>query len=286
MLKPGKQEYINKEAHAQLTVHIGQLATDNLLAGKVVLITGATKGIGYAIAEACVNQAAKVIITGRKQEELDAACAKLGPSCATMILDVCQTDRFGNFLQEATKLFGNIDCLVNNAGISLHEGDFMNVTEQTWDAQIATNLKAPYFLTQAWVRYYREKGMKQGRIIMMASDTSGMGSSIPYGITKAGVSSFTRGLAKHIVREGIRVNAIAPGTTKTAMTDCWTEGKIVRTTTEGWRTLFPEEIAQTCVFLLSDLSTCISGQVIGCTEANICFDNTVDNISLEKETNP
>lgn len=118
---------------------------------------------------------------------------------------------------------------------------------------------------------------------MMASDTSGIGSTIPYGITKAAISSFTRGLAKHVIRKGIRINAIAPGTTKTEMTDDFVRGQIVRTNTEGWRVLFPEEIAGVCIFLLSNMSVCISGQVIGCTEAYICFDNTM---VTELEMNP
>jgi len=286
MLEYGTQQYYNDDSTITLNVNIGQLGPGSLLKNKVVLITGAAKGIGLAIAEACVAQGAKVILTGRSQEKLDAACRSLGVCAAAMTLNVCDVAVFDQFLEEATQLFGNIDCLINNAGISLHEGDFMKVTEESWDAQIETNLKAPYFLTQAWLRYYRARGMKSGRIIMMASDTSGMGSSIPYGISKVGISSLTRGLAKHVVREGVRINAVAPGTTKTAMTDCWTGGKIVRTTTEGWRTLFPEEIAQTCVFLLSDLSACICGQVIGCTEANICFDNMAINFSVEQETNP
>ncbi len=158
----------------------------------------------------------------------------------------------------------------------------MNVTEESWDVQMEINLKAPYFLTQEWIRYYRRKNMKSGRIVMMASDTSGMGSTIPYGLSKAGISSFTYGLAKRLIIDGVRVNAIAPGTTLTPMTDDFTHGEVCRATTQGKRALFPEEIAELCVFLLSDLSTCVSGNVFGCSEANICFNN----VEREQETNP
>ena len=281
------QRFSNDKLGIALTVNIGQLSPGRLLQDRVVFITGGTTGIGYQIAQKCVAQGARVIVTGRNQGAIDRARYSLGESCEGILFDVRDFKRYGTLFEEATKYFGNINCLVNNAGISLHEGSFMNVTEHTWDAQLDTNLKAPYFLTQAWLRYYREKQMKLGRILMMASDTSGMGSTIPYGITKAGIASFTRGLAKHIVLEGIRVNAIAPGTTRTAMTEDFTKGEIVRDSTEGKRVLFPEEIAETAVFLLSDLSTCISGQVIGCTESNVCFDNSEwSNLSLEQETNP
>ena len=117
---------------------------------------------------------------------------------------------------------------------------------------------------------------------MMASDTSGMGSSIPYGLAKAGVASLTHGLAKKLITEGIRINAMAPGTTLTPMTDDFTHGEVCRESTQGKRALFPEEIAELCVFLLSDQSACVSGNVFGCSEANICFDN----VQRELETNP
>lgn len=281
------QNYQNQDLGISLQVKIGQLAPGELLKDKVVFITGATKGIGYHIAKKCVEQNARVIITGRNPAELTQVQKQLGERCKALQFDVLDFERYSSVFQVCEDFFGPINCLVNNAGISLHEGDYMRVTEQSWDAQMDTNLKAPYLLTQAWLRYYRQSSMRSGRIVMMASDTSGMGSTLPYGITKAGIASLTRGLAKHVILEGIRVNAIAPGTTKTAMTDDFTHGEIVRGTTEGKRVLFPEEIGETAVFLLSDLSTCMSGQVFGCTEANICFDNSQwNNLSLEMETNP
>lgn len=276
------QHYNNSDLRINLTVNIGQLAPGYLLQNKIVLVTGATGGIGYEIAKKCVEQGAKVVITGRKEDRLKICSDSIGGNCAYVCADMTQIETFKSVLKKATQFFGTIDCLVNNAGISLHEGDFMNVTEETWDAQLNTNLKGPYFLIQEWLRYYRNNHMKSGRIVMMASDTSGMGSSIPYGLAKAGIASLTHGLAKKLITEGIRINAVAPGTTLTPMTDDFVHGEICRSTTEGKRVLFPEEIAETVVFLLSDLSTCISGNIFGCSESNICFDN----VNREQETNP
>ena len=265
-----------------VNVNIGRLQPGKLLQDRVILITGATGGIGLKMTEACIAQGAKVIAAGTRQDALDQLERRFEGCCRAVRLDMRDIAAFREMLEKAESFFGPVSCLVNNAGISLHEGDMMNVTEETWDAQMDVNLKGPYFLTQAWLEYYRARRMKWGRILMMASDTSGMGSSIPYGLAKAGIASLTRGLAKKLVTEGIRINALAPGTTLTPMTDDFTHGEVCRPTTQGQRALFPEEIAELAVFLLSDLSTCVSGNVFGCSEANICFDNAYN----ESETNP
>ena len=265
-----------------LSVNIGQLAPGSILQNRIILITGGTSGIGLELAKKCVMQGAKVIISGTNTEKLAETQNDIGENCKTIVFNMLDISSFDRILGEATKFFGQINCLVNNAGISLHEGDFMNVTEENWNDQFDVNLKGPYFLTQAWLRYYRANKMKSGRILMMASDTSGMGSSIPYGLSKAGIASLTRGLAKKLAVEGIRINALAPGTTLTPMTNDFTHGEVCRDTTIGKRALFPQEIAEIGIFLLSDLSTAISGNIFGCSEANICFDNPY----FEAETNP
>lgn len=276
------EQYRSKDNQIILNVNIGMLSSGNLLANHTVLVTGATSGIGSCIAKQCACEGANVILVGRTKEKLDMLCEDIGNSAVQICADLRDISQFDDMLQTADNFFGPIDCLVNNAGISLHEGDFMNVTEETWNLQFETNLKSPYFLTQSWLRYYRKRKMTSGRIVMMASDTSGMGSTIPYGLSKAGIASLTHGLAKKLITEGIRVNAMAPGTTLTPMTDDFTHGEVCRATTLGKRVLFPEEIGQLCVFLLSDLSACVSGNIFGCSEANICFNN----VDREQETNP
>lgn len=276
------KQYRSQNNQIILNVNIGILSGGNILKGHNILITGATGGIGSCIATQCVEQGANVIIVGRNRNKLNSLCEKLGEKSSQICADIQDISKFDALIQTAHGFYGNVDCIVNNAGISLHEGDFMNVTEKTWDAQINTNLKVPYFLTQSWLRYYREKQITNGRIVMMASDTSGMGSTIPYGLSKAGIASLTHGLAKKLIIEGIRVNAMAPGTTLTPMTEDLTHGDVCRKTTQGKRVLFPDEIGQLCVFLLSDLSACVSGNIFGCSESNICFNN----IDREQETNP
>lgn len=274
--------FTNAGMGIQVNVNLASLQPGRLLEDRVILITGGNSGIGFEIAKKCAEQGAKVIVTGTNAETLAGAERAIGENCRSMYLNMRDPAAFAGALETMDSFFGPVNCLVNNAGVSLHEGDMMNVTEETWDAQMDINLKGPYFLTQAWIRYYRAKQLKWGRILMMASDASGMGSSIPYGLTKAGIASLTRGLAKKLVVEGVRINALAPGTTLTPMTEDFTFGEVCRQTTEGKRALFPGEIADLAVFLLSDLSTCVSGNVFGCSEANICFDNAYQ----EAETNP
>lgn len=278
----GNMFFSNQEAGIELNVNLGQLQPGSLLQDRVILITGATSGIGCEMARKCVRQGARVIATGTREDRLAELEKELGDRCRGLALDMRSVASFDDALNTAASYFGPVNCLVNNAGVSLHEGDIMNVTEATWDAQLDINLKGPYFLTQAWIRHYRKNKLRNGRVLMMASDTSGMGSSIPYGLSKAGIASLTRGLAKKLITEGVRINALAPGTTLTPMTDDFTHGEVCRATTQGKRALFPEEIAELAVFLLSDLSTCVSGNVFGCSEANICFDNAYN----ESETNP
>lgn len=272
----------SKEKGILLNISIGELTPGSLLKDKVIFLTGATGGMGEAIARKCVLQGAKVILVGRDYEKLFKLENMLGENTRSLCFDLKNISLYEDELKKADTFFGDINCIVNNAGISLHEGDFMEVTEEKWDIQLDINLKVPYFLTQSWIKYYREKAIKSGKVIMMASDTSGMGSSIPYGLSKVAIASLTHGLAKQLITEGIRINALAPGTTITPMTDDFTNGEICRSTTQGKRVLFPEEIAEVCVFLLSDMSTCVSGNIFGCSEANICFDN----VNREQETNP
>lgn len=281
------RSYINDTNGINLHVNIGYLAKGEILSGHTVLVTGGNKGIGLETARACLAQGANVIITARRQEALDAALADLKADVSEsapvsgVLLDITDLDSFTKVLAQAEAIYGPIDCLVNNAGISLREGDFLNVTPDSWDRQFNTNLKGPFFLTQEWMRLYEKHGLRSGRIIFIGSDTSGMGNSTPYGLTKNCLASLTVGLAKKCITQGIRINTICPGTTMTDMAT-YTNGEFCRETTQGKRVLYAREIAETALFLLSDQSSCISGMIIGATESNICFNN----VERELETNP
>ena len=216
---------------------------------------------------------AKLLLHGRNESDLNDAEKKLGKNCLAKKLDNSDINSFESFFNEISTEYETINCLVNNAGVSYHENSFLEVTEKNWDEQIAINLKGTYFMTQSYIKYFNQNKIKNAKIINMVSETAGQPTYRPYGITKSALLSFTRWLAKEYITKGIRVNAIAPGVTNTNMTNLYTKGKIEHSTAIGKRNFDPNEIAEICCFLLSDASNSISGQIIACNEANVCFDN-------------
>lgn len=257
----------------QIDVINAKFDNNTYLKDKVVLITGGSKGIGYSIAKRVIESGGIAIITGRKKEELDKAKENLGKNLHPFVLDNLDVDKFDNFLEKINNEIGNVNCLVNNAGVSFHEKSFEEVTSDGFDKQFMINCKGTYFMTQAYIKYLHSHKIKNVKIINMTSETAGQPSYRPYGMTKVAIVSFTKWLAQNYITEGIRVNAIAPGVTESDMTHYYTKGSNINEGAVGKRTIQPDEIAEVCCFLLSDASNCISGQVITCNEANVCIDN-------------
>ena len=253
-----------------VTVNIAQINYGGILEGKKILITGGSQGLGLAIAEKCLKEKALVSITGRNIEKLEAVKAQLGSPETLFIFqhDVRQFETDDDMIYQARKAMGGIDCLVNNAGISIHNIDYKTCTLEQWDAQMDTNLKGVYFLTQSYMKYYDQVGKKNGKIINMVSERGLYGDDVPYGLAKRALISYTEGLARKLIQKGIRVNAIAPGVVATEMTGHDPNGNLFRRYALGRRVLLAEEIAETAVFLMSDAANCISGQVIACNEGN------------------
>ena len=169
-------------------------ATERLL-GKHILITGGGRGLGYYIAKKCVLEGADILIVGRNEETLQHVAKEL--KCKYIVFDLSNVNRISSMLDEAIKLLGGkIDCLVNNAGISLHERNMMEVTLETFDKQLNTNLKAPYFLSQCFIKHCLNVGNKASSIIFVSSERGLYCDEIPYGLIKASINSLTRGIAR------------------------------------------------------------------------------------------
>ena len=253
-----------------INVNISQIQYGGILTNKKVLITGGSRGLGFEIAKKCLAEQAKVTITGRNIETLKEAKEKLGNSENLFLVehDIRKTETDDDAVYQARKAMGGIDILVNNAGISVHNIDYSTCTEEMWDDQMDTNLKGTYFMTQAFLKYYNEVGKQSGKIINMVSERGLYGDDVPYGMGKRALISYTEGLAKKLIQKGIRVNAIAPGVTATEMTGYDPNGNLFRPYTLGRRVFLAEEIAEVAIFLMSDASNCISGQVIACNEGN------------------
>lgn len=249
------------------SVQIYESAPGTRLAGKNILITGGSRGLGYYIARRCIRDGAKVLITGRNSESTQKAAEELGVNCHWLTFDVTNIQHFPILLQDAEKLLGGkIDCLVSNAGISLHEKGFREVTPENWDLQMDTNLKGNYFLIQAYIAYLESQKNPQGNIVVITSERAKRPDDIPYGLTKAASNSFIQGIARRVIEQGIRINGIAPGVTATDMTGFDRDGDLFASWQAGKRIFLPEEVAEVIAFLLSDLSACISGEIITCDQ--------------------
>lgn len=251
----------------KITAEVKVNTTGKSLQGKNVLITGGAHGIGYSIAKKCIDEGAVVLICGRNIERLQQAQRTLGGEklCKIMSFDISDVEKAEDFLNDCYRLMDNrIDCLVNNAGVSLHEKDFRHVTVEGFDRQFNTNYRGTYFLS----KYYLEQQIKRNNIqrtnvLFISSERGSFHTDIPYGLTKAVVNSLVGGLNNRLAAEGLRVNALAPGVTVSEMTGRSSDDLFYNGSPCG-RVFLPEEMAEVAVFLLSDFSKCISGEVVHC----------------------
>lgn len=248
-------------SHKTVQAQISYLEPAGRLAGKKIIITGGGRGLGAAMAAKFQSEGASVLIAGRNENILRETAEKIG--CKFLCLDVQVVQNFDRFISEADGLLGGVDCLVNNAGISLHEATFFDVTPDSFDAQIATNLKGSFFLAQSFTKYLLKENRK-GNVLFVSSETGETVDIRPYGFTKAAINSMVQGLAYLFVSQGIRVNAVAPGITASDMTGYKVDGNLYLSENATERVYLPEEVAETACFLLSDASGCISGQVVVC----------------------
>ncbi len=236
----------------------------NKLKGKKIVVTGGGRGLGASMAEKFVKEGAYVLIAGRNESVLKTTADKIG--CQYLTLDVSDVYTFDNFINKAEEMLGGITSLVNNAGISLHEKTFFDVTPDTFDAQVNTNMKGAFFLTQKVIKFWKEKNIK-GEVLFISSETGDMMDFRPYGFTKVAINSMVQGLAYLFAKDQIRINAVAPGVTVSDMTGQRTDGNLYNKKNMLGRVYLPEEVAETACFLLSDASGCISGQIITCNNA-------------------
>lgn len=268
-IKRAYQFITNKKPILKKVIDVGIIQYGDSLADRKILITGGSKGLGYCIAKKCLDEGAKVAITGRSKESLEEAAKKLGETGVSIIpFDIQNIDDIDILIENAKEMMGGLDSVVSNAGVSLHENSWDAVTHDQWDLQMNTNLKGSYFLAQSFFQYAERQNLCDGNFILMASERGLYGDDLPYGLGKAAMINLTMGLAQKTKSTGIRVNAVAPGVTATEMTGHSPDGNLFRKYAVGKRILISEEIAETTAFLLSTKSKCISGAVIPCNEAN------------------
>ncbi len=238
------------------------------LAGKVVLITGAARGLGFEYARS-LGQAGARVVAGDLTDCTDAVAAA-GNGGLSVRLDVTNIASCGSMVERAMERFGRIDALVNNAALygSLRGGRFNLIAEEDWDAAMAVNVKGIWNCCKAVVPAMRQSG--GGSIVNIASlaATYGMAFALHYTTSKAAVIGLTRGLARELGRDSIRVNAVAPSAVMTEGTaeffgDKLDRGlEVIRAGQSIQRTLEPADLVGTIAWLISDGSKFVTGQTI------------------------
>ena len=236
------------------------------LEGKIVLVTGASRGIGQAIALTLGNAGATVIGTATSDKGADAISNTLKEHNITgkgLTLNITNNDQIAEVMSTITDNFGAIDILINNAGIT-RDNLLMRMKEEEWDDIMNTNLTSVYKMSKAVLRGMMKK--KAGRIISITSVVGAMGNAgqTNYAAAKAGIMGFTKSLAREVGTRGITVNAVAPGFIQTDMTDALPEEQKATLASQipMGRLGSPEEIANTVLFLAGEGGSYITAQTI------------------------
>lgn len=233
------------------------------LTGKTVLVTGATGGIGGAIARALHVSGASVALSGRKEDALKALQAELGDRAEIFAADLSTAEAADRLIADVEAKFGKLDILVNNAGLT-RDTLALRMDDEKWQEVIDVNLTAPFRLARAAL-----KGMMKnrfGRIINITSivGVTGNPGQTNYAASKAGMIGWTKSLAAEVASRGLTVNCVAPGFIDTAMTHGLSDDqkeKLLKNVPTG-RLGTPEDIAASCVYLASDEAAYVTGQTI------------------------
>jgi NAD(P)-dependent dehydrogenase (short-subunit alcohol dehydrogenase family) len=243
------------------------MTSDITLADKTIIVTGASRGIGEAIARACARAGANVVLASRKQDGVDAAAAAItsqGGSALAVACHMGKAEEVEALFGRATERFGPIHGLVNNAATNPYFGPLLGIEDSAFDKTIEVNLKGPLAASRAFVG----QAAAGGSIVNVASVAGRRAAPLQgvYGMTKAALISMTQTLAHELGPAGIRVNAIAPGLVETRFASALIQNEallkhVVDRTPLG-RHGQPEEIAGAAVYLLSDAAAFMTGQTM------------------------
>lgn len=239
----------------QVSVELKYTTNETILKERTALVIGGGTGIGKAIARKLQSSGCRVIIAGRKQRDTEFSFVKW---------DVSETEKLKEQFYFVIEQYGKIDILVNSQGICPDDdfaGSYNSITCQGFNDVMAVNLDSVYFLTVYAGEYFISNDIR-GNILNIASTEGLKGSVVPYGISKAGVVSLTKGLGKQFARDNVTVNGIAPGATATDMMRIKENQNLMKEYLPARRMTTPEEIAEAALYLVSDMARNTCGQIL------------------------
>ena len=257
---------------------------------KTIIVTGASRGLGRAMARTCAAEGARVVCAAlpgefARLEEVAADIRKMGGEALPVTCDVALIADLERVVERTVATFGAIDGLINNAGVNFVK-PFVEVTEPEWERVLAVDLKGAFFLTQLCARQMLRQNPVKGSIVQIASvhTQASLAGASPYDAAKCGVVGFSKAAAVELAPHGIRVNLLSPGLCRTEIwNDIVAAAPSEAECLDYWkanipagRLIEPEEIARCCVFLLSDDSSCITG-------ANLLADHGMTSLLVSRE---
>lgn len=244
-------------------VPVIQIETDTeQFKGRVALISGGTGGIGLSIAKTLLSSGCKVILAGTNLDKLKDTIDNLNTSNAAILeLNYLKLESFDAKIEEVDKIFGNIDIFVSSAGVHTEGVDFWKVTGEEYDRVMNINLKGTFFMCKSMASYMRRRKLK-GNILLVSSTRGFEPAWSPYGISKWAMNGLTKGLAQILFEDGITVNAIAPGSTATALIGINEGDSIYTNENKIGRFIMPTEVASLAKLLVSGSGKMISGETI------------------------
>jgi dehydrogenase/reductase SDR family protein 4 len=238
-----------------------------ILQDKVAIVTGASRGIGKAIAEVFLREGAHVVICGRKQDALDQVAREIGANALPVVCHVGRPEDLKNLVDLTTRHFGRIDILVNNAGTNVAQGPCLDMDEGQFDKMIEINLKSTFRLVKLVAPGMCDRGSGSIVNIVSVSGIRPQFHGLLYSMTKAALIMLTKSYALELGPKGVRVNAIAPGLIQTVLSEYyWKDEKNSASTVFGKQPIprigQPAEVAEAALFLASDKGSYMTGHTI------------------------
>ncbi|BCP58062.1 SDR family oxidoreductase [Streptococcus suis] len=274
-IKAKLKKIINLTEGSKVIPIAREIDVNQSLSGKVAVIIGGSGGIGLSIAKNFNRNGCKIVLCGTNSEKLKNYIDEFpkAENVFPMVFDISQMDTISENVQKAFSIFGDVDILVNSAGVHTENVDFFTITPDEFDRVININIKGVYFVCKEFAKLMRKRPKSSKRHILVISSSRGAEPAwSPYGISKWSLNGFTQGLAQILIPHNIIVNSIAPGSTATEMLGIQEGDNIFSEENGNNRLIMPDEVANVARLLVSPSGDMIVGQTIYVSGGRGIFD--------------